>query len=149
MSVTNFEFVSSSENQTQELAGRLAKHLVGGEIIQLVGDLGSGKTAFVKGLAAELGCLEDVTSPTFTVCNMYQGRLLVQHCDFYRMSGDALIEHELADMSGDDTVIVLEWAENLSVIDPEKTVLITIKPDAEDNRHFSFVIPSKYNYLQI
>ena len=138
-----------SEQETHSLAHRLAQALRGGEIIQLVGDLGSGKTAFVKGLAMGLGCEADVTSPTFTVCNRYEGKLTIQHCDFYRLDGDGLIEHELADMMDATTVIVLEWAEKLSVVRPNESLLISISPDHEDNRHFSFTVPERYNYIKL
>ena len=143
------EVLCTSEDETRNLAVKLAHQLKGGEVIQLIGDLGAGKTAFVKGLAEGLDCTETPTSPTFTVCNRYEGRLTIQHCDFYRLDNDSLIEHELVDMSGEDTVIVLEWAEKLSAVRPDDSVLITITPDAEDNRLFLITIPKQYNYIEL
>ena len=105
------EFESGSEEETAELAGRVADTLKGGETIVLDGDLGAGKTTFTKGLAAALGVKEEVTSPTFTIMNVYEGgRLPLCHLDMYRLeNADEAEELGLFDTVPDNAVKVIEW----------------------------------------
>ena len=80
------EFITNSENETEELGSRLAEKLEPGTVIAFTGDLGAGKTAFTRGLARGLGITERVTSPTFTIVNEYEGgRLPLFHFDMYRL----------------------------------------------------------------
>ncbi|MCM1306283.1 MAG: tRNA (adenosine(37)-N6)-threonylcarbamoyltransferase complex ATPase subunit type 1 TsaE [Bacteroides sp.] len=97
--------------QTYALADKIAKTLDGGEIILLNGDLGAGKTTFTKGLAKSLGVAEEVTSPTFTILNVYEsGRIKLNHLDMYRVeSADELAELGIEDCFDDDAVTVIEW----------------------------------------
>ena len=84
------EITTKSSNKTQELAVNFAKKLKGGEVLGLKGDLGSGKTTFVQGLAKGLGVKESVTSPTFVILNLHQagkGRTLA-HFDLYRLNNE-------------------------------------------------------------
>ena len=78
------KYVSESESDTYKIAADFAATLSGGEIVLLSGELGAGKTAFVKGLAAALGIDDEVTSPTFTLMNVYYGSLTLYHFDVYR-----------------------------------------------------------------
>lgn len=96
---------------TYSLAKRVANILEGGEIILLEGDLGAGKTTFTKGLAKALGIEDEVTSPTFTILNVYEsGRLKLNHLDMYRIeSEDELAELGVEDCFDDDAVTVIEW----------------------------------------
>ena len=89
---THVLHVSSAE-ETKALGRRLAGLLVGGEIVLLHGDLGTGKTCLVQGLCAELAVTEEVVSPTFTLVNTYSGRLDVYHLDFYRVEADHDLIH--------------------------------------------------------
>ena len=88
------EFITNSENETEELGSRLAEKLEPGTVIAFTGDLGAGKTAFTRGLARGLGITERVTSPTFTIVNEYEGgRLPLFHFDMYRLgSSDELFD---------------------------------------------------------
>ncbi len=130
---------SMSEAETEAIAQSLAGQLRGGEIIELVGDIGAGKTTFVRGLARGLGSADHVSSPTFTVCNIYQGNLSIYHCDFYRLGDDALIKQELEDMMAPDHLVVLEWASELSIALPESSVRVYITPDGEQVRDIRIV----------
>lgn len=117
-----------SVDETYAVAEKIAATLKGGETILLSGELGAGKTTFTKGLAAALGVEEEVTSPTFTVLNVYEdGRLPFYHLDMYRMeSGDELGELGIEDTTPENAVKVVEWNkfENLTgrIIDVKITV---------------------------
>ncbi len=140
-------FTSKSVAETQEFAKKLGAKLKGGEVIELIGDVGAGKTTFVIGLAEGLGSKDHVSSPTFTICNTYKGRLTIQHADFYRLHDDKLIQNELNELIADDTVVVLEWAENLA--NPLKeTIQIIVSPLQNDERKFELKIPEKYGHLK-
>ncbi len=110
------KFVTNNENETFEFARSFAGNLTGGEIILLDGELGAGKTVFVKGLAAGLGIDDDVTSPTFTLMNEYDGRLKLYHFDVYRLSSGAeAYEAGLTEFFGESgSVSCIEWANNIS-----------------------------------
>lgn len=97
--------------QTYSLAEKLANTLDGGNVILLNGDLGAGKTTFTKGLAKALGVKEEVTSPTFTILNVYEsGRIRLNHLDMYRVeSADELAELGIEDCFDDESVTVIEW----------------------------------------
>ena len=105
-------FISASAAETEAAGTRLAEKIQGGDVLALVGDLGAGKTQFVKGLAKGLGSKDVVTSPTFTLLHEYQGdRLPIYHFDFYRIESLAALRaigfDELVFGGG---VTVIEWA---------------------------------------
>ncbi len=109
--------VTSSVDQTQALAGAIASVVAAGDLVLLSGDLGAGKTAFVKGLAAELGVSEPVTSPTFTLAQRYEGTsLVVHHLDVYRLSRlSEVIDLAIPELLDGNTVTLIEWGD---VIEP-------------------------------
>lgn len=99
--------------ETQAVAARLAKLLKGGEVIELVSDLGGGKTTFVQGLVAGLGYDGEVTSPTFVLSRIYKvGKSLeLHHYDLYRLGISGVVGEELAeDVRDENTITVIEWA---------------------------------------
>lgn len=110
------KIVTDSEIETFEFAKNFARNLTGGEVILLNGELGAGKTVFVKGLAAGLGITDDVTSPTFTLMNEYDGRLKLYHFDVYRLSSGAeAYEAGLTEFFGESgSVSCIEWSDNIS-----------------------------------
>lgn len=110
------QFTSHSEQETRALAQRLAQDLAAGTTVLLAGDLGAGKTAFVKGLAAGLGLdPDDVTSPTFTLVHEYRGgRLPLVHVDLYRLEAADLDEIGLDQDLAAEGVVAVEWAERLT-----------------------------------
>ena len=107
---------SNSESETRSIAVTLAADLVAGSVLLLSGDLGAGKTAFVRGLAEGLGISSDeVTSPTFTLVHEYRGgRLPLIHVDLYRLDRADFDEIGLDDDLAARGVIAIEWAERLT-----------------------------------
>ncbi len=107
-----FQLRSGSMEQTQKIGERLALAVVSGDVIDLRGPLGAGKTAFTKGFARGLGVKGPVTSPTFLMVKSYTGRLDLLHCDLYRTSSLAEVEMLGIDEELDEgAVAVVEWGE--------------------------------------
>ena len=108
--------VTNSPSETEALGETLAGQLEPGTVIAFTGDLGAGKTAFVRGLARGLGVRERVTSPTFTIVNEYEGgRLPLFHFDMYRLgSADELFDIGWEDYLARGGVCAVEWSENVS-----------------------------------
>jgi tRNA threonylcarbamoyladenosine biosynthesis protein TsaE len=131
-------FDSNSVADTESCAAELAQTLRGGECVALHGELGAGKTQFVRGLVRGLGGNpRAVSSPTFVLLNVYEGgRLAVYHLDAYRVGGaddfEAIGFTELLDQP--DAVVVVEWAERVSPLLPPKQIDVYIEPVAEDRR---------------
>ena len=119
---------TNSPEQTELLGKKLAARLNPGDVIAYYGDLGAGKTAFTRGLAAGLGVTECVTSPTYTIVNEYlSGRMPLFHFDMYRLSSS----EELFDIGWDDYlarggVCAVEWSERVSDALPEDTIFVDI-----------------------
>ena len=134
------EYLSHSEQETEELGAALAGRLKAGDVVAYRGDLGAGKTAFTRGLARGLGCTGRVTSPTFTSVNEYEGRIPLFHVDLYRL-GD---EEELWDIGWEDYlgrggVCAVEWSESCPGAMPPEAVAVTIRrcPDHDDWRRIT------------
>jgi tRNA threonylcarbamoyladenosine biosynthesis protein TsaE len=131
-------FDSNSVADTEACAAALAQTLRGGECVALHGDLGAGKTQFVRGLVRGLGGNpRAVSSPTFVLLNVYEGgRLTVYHLDAYRVGGaddfEAIGFTELLDQP--DAVVVVEWAERVSSLLPPKQIDVRIEPVGEGRR---------------
>ena len=111
---------SASEEETRAIAARLARDLTPGAVVLLSGDLGAGKTAFVRGLAEGLGlAAAEVTSPTFTLVHEYRGgRLPLIHVDLYRLESADLAEIGLDDDLAASGVVAVEWPERLTRATP-------------------------------
>jgi tRNA threonylcarbamoyladenosine biosynthesis protein TsaE len=104
-----------SEDETVALAAELGGRFRGGEVVLLSGELGAGKTAFVRGLARGVGADPgEVSSPTFVLLTSYAGRLTLHHADLYRLAGDGdEIELGLDELPGPEGVLAVEWADRL------------------------------------
>lgn len=127
-------FESYSQEDTFKIANDFSKQLKAGDVICFYGDLGAGKTSFVKGLAEGIGIEEYITSPTFTIMNQYDGRLTLYHFDVYRVSdSDELYEIGWDEFVYGDGVSVIEWAELVEDILPDKRYNITIEKGEDDN----------------
>lgn len=115
--ISTGEFVSPNEQETLAIGRRIGEQLSGGEILLLSGPLGAGKTVLVKGIASALGLdPADVTSPSFTLVNPHQGRLLLYHIDLYRLDEGAASAHavDLDELLTDENaVVIIEWAERM------------------------------------
>jgi tRNA threonylcarbamoyladenosine biosynthesis protein TsaE len=123
----SLRIASHSEDETRTLGIRLARCLRGGELIGLVGELGAGKTCFVRGLAEGLGIApQKVRSPTFTLVNEYSGgRLPLYHVDLYRLSPSPVDRMALRDYLYGDGVCVVEWFERLGEASPHLRIQFT------------------------
>ncbi|MGH9386379.1 MAG: tRNA (adenosine(37)-N6)-threonylcarbamoyltransferase complex ATPase subunit type 1 TsaE [Vicinamibacterales bacterium] len=126
---------SNSELETRAIAAALASRLGAGDIILLRGDLGTGKTAFVRGLASGLGTDPDeVTSPTFTIVHEYRGgRLPIVHVDLYRLGMAELNEIGLDEALASTGVVAVEWAERLTRVG-EGAITVHINDRGDDRR---------------
>ncbi len=126
-----------SDEETFELARKMAAGFAGTEVVLLVGELGAGKTVFAKGLAAGLGVADPgiVSSPSYTLVNVYEGRHRVFHIDLYRLEGEA----EIADLGWEDMlgqgVVIVEWAEKLTF--PVDAVRVRIETTGDDERRIT------------
>ncbi len=119
-------FLSESEESTREFAEKYAATLKPYDVVILDGEMGVGKTAFVKGLAKGLGIKEEVTSPTYAYMNDYDGRLF--HYDCYRIESAEQAERMgLADYFDMGGICVIEWAQNIAPLLPENCKRVTIK----------------------
>ena len=126
------KYITNSYEETERVAAELAKSLKGGEVIAMYGDLGAGKTAFVRGLARALGIEGHITSPTFTIMNAYNGRLPLYHFDVYRIADpDEMYEIGCDEYIGSDGVCVIEWEELIEDILPDEYIKVNIKKDSE------------------
>jgi len=119
------ELTSGSTEETFALAKQIGEQLEGGEVFLLKGDLGAGKTVFAKGLAAGLGIdPADVTSPTFTLINVHDGRLRLYHIDLYRLDVEAYQGLGLEEIFDDENAVtVIEWAERLGFVPARATAV--------------------------
>ena len=106
-------YESKSVNDTLRLGRSIGRHLAGGEVVALYGDLGTGKTTFVRGIAAGIGAKpRAVTSPTFVLIHEYHGRLILAHADLYRLEDGEDMRHlGVEDYFNEHTVVAVEWAE--------------------------------------
>lgn len=118
--------ISESEENTIKLGERVAKQLKKGDIVALSGDLGTGKTAFVKGLAQGFGIDEYITSPTFTLVHSYKGSgFNLHHFDVYRVSDeDELFEIGFEEYLYEEDICVIEWADLIPNLIPSHSIWI-------------------------
>lgn len=129
------EFITRSPQETERLGAALAQYLLPGDVLAYTGDLGAGKTAFTRGLAAGLGITDRVTSPTYTVVNEYlSGRLPLFHFDMYRLhSADELFDIGWEDYLTRGGVCAVEWSENVeeALENPIRVELRKVNDDPE------------------
>jgi tRNA threonylcarbamoyladenosine biosynthesis protein TsaE len=132
----------NSDDDMRALGARLACNLSGGECIQLIGDIGAGKTTLTKGIAAGLGITETVQSPTFTINRTYDtpSGLRLSHYDFYRLSDPGIMAAELDESIHEpNTVIVIEWGEVVADVMPDDRLTISITSPTETMRELEFI----------
>jgi len=135
-----FAISTSDSVATQSLAGKLAGRLKGGEVIELVSDLGGGKTTFVQGLASSLGYEGAVTSPTFALSQIYKlPSFEIHHYDLYRLGQSGVLGDELAeDVRDQQIVTIIEWAGIVADELPRDRLVINFKVTGETSRELSF-----------
>lgn len=124
-----------SLNHTLEIGSKIAQNLRGGDVIELIGDVGAGKTTLTKGVANGLGVGETVQSPTFTISREYgadRGLRLV-HYDFYRLREAGVMADELSEVVHDpNTVVIVEWADAVDAVLPRDRLTLRIELVPED-----------------
>ena len=128
--------ISRSPKETAAIGAQFARAAAVGDVFGLMGDLGAGKTQFVKGFVASLGSNSDVTSPTFTIIHEYSGgRLPVYHFDFYRLdSPTAVLRLDFDEYVDSDGICVIEWADRFPELLPARTKWISLAIQGENER---------------
>jgi tRNA threonylcarbamoyladenosine biosynthesis protein TsaE len=138
-----------SSDKTLEIAELVGQRLKGGEVIELVSDLGGGKTVFVKGVAKGMGVKDLVGSPSFTLSSEYKaGDLTLHHFDFYRLGEPGLMTNTISDVLGKpETVVAVEWADLIDTVLPSDRLSIRIRAIGDNSRHLKFSYPEHLTYL--
>ena len=131
------EYISESREQTIALGEQFAKTLKCGSVVLLNGEMGAGKTVFVKGIAKGLGITDEILSPTYAYMNDYDGKLY--HYDCYRLtSGDDAESLGLTDYFYAGGICVVEWAQNIKSVLPDNCITVNIKKLGENKRSVEF-----------
>lgn len=136
----SFTAATKSVDDTREMAGQVATLAKPGDVVLLVGDLGSGKTAFAQGLGRALGVDEPIVSPTFTLVRTYPGRMPLIHVDVYRLDHlQEVVDLGLAEMLDEGGVALIEWGDMAAPVLPADFLEVRIDyGDGDDDRTFSF-----------
>jgi len=139
----SFSLISSSEAETQKIGREFGQHLRRGMVIALVGDLGAGKTQFVKGVASAMEIDPSiVSSPTFTIAHEYEGLLPIHHLDLYRLDGaDEVRRSGVHEYLGGDGICLVEWPERAETLLPEHTILVRLQHLGGDRRQIDCFPP--------
>jgi tRNA threonylcarbamoyladenosine biosynthesis protein TsaE len=119
--------VAGSAQETEDIAARLAARLRPGDAVYVRGELGAGKTTFVRGACRALGVSRPVTSPTFTIGHRYEGRVVVSHLDLYRFAGLSAAEWGDLEPYFDGAVVFVEWPEAGAGALPRPRVTVTLE----------------------
>ena len=125
------------ETEMKALGRAIGQALAGGEVIELIGDVGAGKTTLTKGLAEGLAITEPIQSPTFTISRVYDARdgLRLCHYDFYRLGEAGIMGDEISEIMQDgSTITVIEWAGAVNEVLPSDRLIITITATTETER---------------
>ena len=147
--VATWQTDSTSSEITEQLAERLGAAVKGGEVIELISDLGGGKTTFVRGFARGMGSLDRVASPTFTISRIYQaGEKQLYHFDFYKLHEPDSIAEELKEVLEEPQVVtIVEWGDIMRDVLPAKRLTVTIEKTPTDGRRILFSAPESLQYL--
>jgi tRNA threonylcarbamoyladenosine biosynthesis protein TsaE len=144
-SIPKVSLISNSEDETKECARRFSGRLKRGDIVLLKGELGAGKTTFVKGMAQAFKVSpKKVNSPTFVLMNYYKGKLPLYHFDLYRLENpQALDTLDFDDYFYGEGVSVIEWPERLGIYQPPRYYLVEFQHKGEHQRQICISYPSK------
>ena len=126
-----------SEQAMQQFGEKLSTLLSGGMTLELIGDVGAGKTTLTRSIARGLGITDTIHSPTFTISNRYEtpAGLLLAHYDFYRLIDAGIMKDELAEVLDDErTITIIEWGDIVEEILPDNRLSIRISSDSETSR---------------
>ena len=131
-------FCSKSESETEAIGAAFARDLPGGTVVAMYGDLGAGRTAFVRGMARGMGLDCRVSSPTFTIVNEYLGKRDLIHFDMYRLSGaDELFDIGWEDYLARGAVCAVEWSENVRDAFWGDEIVVRIEKTGENERRIT------------
>jgi tRNA threonylcarbamoyladenosine biosynthesis protein TsaE len=134
--------VCRSPQETQALGERLGRGLREGSVVACTGELGAGKTCFLQGVARGLAVTADVTSPTFVLVNLYQGRLPVYHIDAYRAESlTELVDAGLEEMVHGSGVTIIEWADKILPLLPSTAITVAISGLGDEPREIELTGP--------
>jgi len=128
------QLASASAGETERIAADLATRLVPGDVVTVSGELGAGKTTFVRGASRALGVTAPVTSPTFTIGHRYTGSIEVSHLDLYRFSGVTAAEWADLEPYFEDAVVFVEWPEAGASVLPPARASVTLEHAGADAR---------------
>lgn len=145
-----YTITTSKPTETQQLGYKIGQLCRGGETIELVSDLGGGKTVFVQGLAKGLGYKGEVNSPTFVISRDYMlpNGLSLHHFDLYRIMNGDMAALELAEFIADPKAITaIEWGSNVSGVLPDDRITVTIVATGEDTRDITVATSNEYDYI--
>lgn len=131
-------YITKNETETEALGARFAEGLPGGTVVAMYGDLGAGKTAFVRGMARGMGLDCRVSSPTFTIVNEYLGKRELIHFDMYRLGGaDELFDIGWEDYLNRGAVCAVEWSENVQDAFFGDEIIVRIEKLGDSERRIS------------
>lgn len=134
---SSMELEIDSVDAMQRFGRKLGAACRGGEVIELIGDIGAGKTTLTKGIAAGMGVDDEVQSPTFTLSRTYTTKHgILAHYDFYRLRDPGILSAELAEVArASDTTVIVEWAGTVSHVLPDDRLRLRIVAVAEEKRY--------------
>ena len=133
------QLASASAGDTERIAAGIATRLVPGDVVTVSGELGAGKTTFVRGASRALGVTAPVTSPTFTIGRRYTGSIEVSHIDLYRFSGVTAAEWADLEPYFEDAVVFVEWPEAGASVLPPARASVTLEHAGADARRILLV----------
>lgn len=142
---------TASPNETRALGRSLAQKLQPGDVLLLLGNLGAGKSEMTRGIAEGLGVSGPVTSPSFTILNVYDdGRIPLYHFDWYRLeSAEELFEMGMDEYLGGDGVAVVEWPSQCPEAIPETYLSVELKPVGETEREITLTPMGAFRAIDI
>lgn len=144
---TVLELPSNSSEDTLRVGERLGSSLSGGEIIELKGDIGSGKTVFVRGVVRGMGSRDSVMSPTFTISRIYTGNGVdLHHFDFYRLRDPGIMRAELSEsVDQADVSVVIEWSGIVEDVLPKERLQVEFKATSGSERSLTFRATDRFH----
>lgn len=127
-------YESHSEKDTEKIGREIGEKLRGGDVVAFTGGMGMGKTVFVRGAAEALGAEADVCSPTFSIVNDYGGKIHIYHFDMYRVeTWDSLYSTGFFDYMNDESILFIEWSENIENVLSENAVKVEFSKGEKDS----------------
>ena len=136
--------------EMEQLGTQMGQRLRGGETIELLGDIGAGKTTLTRGIARGLDITDPIASPSFTISCNYNARddLQLCHYDFYRLDDAGIMTMELSETTADPhNIVIIEWADSVRDVLPTEHITIQINYQPNSGREVEIIAPSRYAYL--